>query len=259
MSSRDLQSRGSSRPSSSKSTGTKASTSNQSGRQSEPKVLKGKDLEAFKIRTAYANGTFFVYGAWQNNDVFRALLDRVPDKEMALLLSENVYGPYSIRDTNECALSPVYVPFTSPSPEDQVVLGQMVNGLTARELSLFTSAVDDHFTIKVVEVERISDASSVTTVTYCYREEFVLPMLLPVKWQYETHFACTPELVEKACTYAKEIRLEFALTYDVHREYDEEDIREAVRLIQFKKETNKNYMGQAFVDRTPTVVKYDDF
>ena len=47
------------------------------------------------------------------------------------------------------ALSVTAIPFVHPSPEDPVVLGQLISGLSARELSLLTSSVDDEFAIKV--------------------------------------------------------------------------------------------------------------
>eukprot|EP00392_Amoebophrya_sp_AT5.2_P002262 g2267.t1 len=69
-----------------------------SNAKDEKNVLKGKELEQYKIRTQYQSGSLFAYGEWQNNDVLRALFDRVPDKEVALLLSEDVYGPYIVKE-----------------------------------------------------------------------------------------------------------------------------------------------------------------
>ncbi|CAD7930860.1 unnamed protein product [Amoebophrya sp. A25] len=237
----------SSRPASSRSatsTGT-SNTGSKSGSQNV--ILKGKDLEAFK------------YGHWQSNDVLRALFDRIPDKEMALLLNDNVYGPYVARDSGDPALTTLNIPFAVPAAEDPVILGQLITGLTAKELILLSATMDDEFVVKSVEVERIYDGEILTTICYIYREEFAPFMLTPVKWNYELHFAALEPVVERVCLYSREVRRENELTYTTSHEFEEEDVRAAVRLIQYKKETNKNYMGQAFVDRTPTLIRYDDF
>lgn len=60
----------------------------------------------------------------------------------------------------------------------------------------------------MVEVERVSDASRVTTIAYAFREEFSLPMLHPVKWSYDLHFASNPLVVRRAVEFAVEIRTE---------------------------------------------------
>ena len=49
------------------------------------------------------------------------------------------------------------------------------------------------------------------------------------------------------------------LPWETPQEYDEDEVREAARKIQFKKETNKNYIQAGFKDRTPTVVVIEDY
>ena len=58
---------------------------------------------------------------------------------------------------------------------------------------------------------------------------------------------------------ASETLLEYTTGLETPFEFQEDEVREAVRKILYKQETNRNYMGSAFVDRTPTIVHHDDF
>ena len=55
-----------------------------------------------------------------------------------------------------------------------------------------------------------------------------------------------------------EVHEEYRLTWETEEEFEEEEVREAYRKIQFKRETNKNYLN-GFVDHTPTTVLFDEY
>lgn len=219
-----------------------------------------QEKEAEKIQTVYETGTLFVYGVLQNNDVVRSLLNYLPDKSMALVLSADVYGPYTVKDQDTPALSTVEIPYETPRTDDHIILGQVFRGLSTRDLQILTYLEDDEFCVKLIEVELITLGEKMWTICYVMKGETAPARLVGRKWDYDLDFAARPLAVQEYFKRAAEhTRIELEQTYDVVRDFTEEEIREAVRYIQYKKETNKNYMGQAFVDRTPTTVHYDDF
>ena len=55
-----------------------------------------------------------------------------------------------------------------------------------------------------------------------------------------------------------ESRIEWELTWEKKEVFEDEEVREAMRRIQYKKETNKNYIT-GFIDRTPTTVLEAEF
>ncbi len=87
--------------------------------------LTQEEKEAIIVQNDYKAGTLFVYGVLQNNDVLQHLLNWLPEKEMALVLSKDIHGPYRIKDSPLPALSTVEIPFTTPKTDDKIILGQV--------------------------------------------------------------------------------------------------------------------------------------
>ncbi len=97
----------------------------------------------------------------------------------------------------------------------------------------------------------------VSTLAFIYKEDYVA-RLRGRKWDYGIDFAMDQKIFEDYLQVCKEFRAQFICMHDLPLEFQEEEIREAFRIIRYKRETNKNY-ASGFIDRTPTIIHYEDF
>ena len=95
-----------------------------------PVKLTREEKEAIAVRTKYQEGTLFVYGTLMSNEVLMNLLERVPQKEPAIVVSRDVYGPFMVigEDGTEPEVFPgissTDIGFEVESEDDPLILGR---------------------------------------------------------------------------------------------------------------------------------------
>ena len=80
--------------------------------------------------------------------------------------------------------------------------------------------------------------------------------MLNLKWRFDDF--TLPHVLEPYVKMCQDCRREFELTWKEPMVFEEEEVRDSMRKIAYKKEINKNYVT-GFTDRTPTTVNADDF
>lgn len=125
-----------------------------------------------KITEEYQEGTIFVYGTLMCNDVLKALIDRVPAKEMCLVKNDEhtgelLYHVYSVRDEVFPGMCKLKITDDQEflENEDPVIMGQLLMGVTAREFEIFSYFEDDEYTLEPIDVEMVSDGKLIHSIT----------------------------------------------------------------------------------------------
>ena len=137
-----------------------------------------------------------------------------------------------------------------------IIVGQLLIGVESHEFEIFNYFEDDEYILRPIDVQMVSDGNIVQTICYMYREEYIEQKLLNKKWRFDDF--TLPTVLDPYVKMCGDCRREFELTWKEPQVFDEEEVRDAMRKIQYKKETNKNYVT-GFTDRTPTTVNADDF
>lgn len=144
------------------------------------------EVDAQLLRTKYMNASLFVYSTLQSNQALEALLHRIPNKDVAIVVSKDFYGPYKVKSdpgqgalvseeiigltkNTDCSAENSNNKSSSNSSDndsddepvgDSIILGQILYGLSAREFQLISAVVDDNYYLRPIEVKLLKDDGS---------------------------------------------------------------------------------------------------